>query len=65
MAVNSRRKVRSKRKEAVYKQIIESLSNGALLEDDPVWQRAIEIGRKNHLPLTEAMRRAEQEIADK
>lgn len=65
MAVDSRRKVRSKRREAVYKQILESLSNDALLEDDPVWQRAIEIGRKNHLPLTEAMRRAEQEITDK
>ena len=65
MAVDSRRKVRSKRREAVYKQILESLSDDALLEDDPVWQRAIEIGRKNHLPLTEAMKRAEQEITDK
>lgn len=66
MAVDSRRKARIARKRKI---IMEFLSNPELIEEslknDPVWQRAVEIGSKNHLPLTEAMRRVEQEMANK
>lgn len=66
MVVNSRRKARIAKERKV---IIGLLGNPELIEEslknDPVWQRAVEIGSKNHLPLTEAVRRAEQEIANK
>lgn len=66
MTVNLRRKARIARERKV---IMGLLGNPELIEEslknDPVWQRAVEIGSKNHLPLTEDVRRAEQEIANK
>lgn len=67
MTVNSRRKARIARERKVIMGGL--LGNPELIEEslknDPVWQRAVEIGSKNHLPLTEDVRRAEQEIANK
>ena len=65
MTNNTRRKIGRKRKEAIYKEIIEYLNSKEFRENDPVWQRAIEIGSSKHLPLTEAFKLAEQEFVIK
>ena len=62
MTNNKIRKIGRKRRETIYKQIIESLNNEEASENDPVWKRAIEIGSARHLPLTEAFKLAEQEF---
>ena len=59
------KRIGRKRREAIYKQIAEQLFNDAFLDNDPIWQRAIEIGRKKHIPITEAMKLAEQEFNTK
>lgn len=62
MTNNLNRRIGRKRREAIYREIIERLSSDAFLDEDPIWQRAAEIGRDKHLPLTEAMKLAEQEF---
>ena len=65
MAVDSRRKARLKReKEKLYKLLIDFMESEEY-NNDPIWQRAIEIGRSRHLPLTEAMKLAEQEFENR
>lgn len=56
MAVNSRRKARSKRKEAIYKEILEYLDKEAMRENELIAQRVYELTEGKHVRLTEAMK---------
>ena len=47
------------------KQLNEILASDDPCEDDPVWQRAIELGRDKHLPLGKAIEMAEKEFSNK
>ena len=65
MAVNSRRKARLKRKEAVYKQIVEYLNSEEFRENDPISQRIYELTEGKHGRLKEAMNIACEEFGIK
>ena len=47
------------------KLLNERLASDDPCKDDPVWQRAIELGRDKHLPLGKAIEIAEQELKDR
>ena len=56
MAVNSRRKARSKRKEAIYNEILDYLNNEAMRENEIIAQRVYELTEGKHVRLTEALK---------
>lgn len=56
MAVTSRRKARSKRKEAVYKEILDYLDREAMRENELIAQRVYELTEGKRGRLTEAMK---------
>ena len=47
------------------KRLNEIFANDDPRDGDPVWQRAIELGRDKHLPLGKAIEIAEKEFASK
>ena len=65
MAVTSRRKARSKRKEAVYKEILDYLNSEAMRENDLIAQRVYELTEGRHVRLTEAMKIVCEELGIK
>lgn len=63
MTKNIRETARYKREYALMvKQLNELLASDDPCGDDPVWQRAIELGRDKHLPLGKAIEIAEKEF---
>lgn len=65
MTNNTRRKVGRKRKEAVYKQIVEYLNSEEFRENDPISQRIYELTEGKHGRLEEAMKIACEEFGIK
>ena len=65
MTNNSRRKVGRKRREAVYKEIIEYLNSEEFRENDPISQRIYELTEGKHGRLEEAMKIACEEFGIK
>lgn len=65
MAVNSRREARIKREKEKIWKLLSNFMESEEYQNDPIWQRAAEIGRDKHLPLTEAMKLAEQEFENR
>lgn len=50
--------------ELLFQQLKDSIANYDPCKEDPVWQRAVELGRDKHLPLGEALKIAEQELSE-
>jgi hypothetical protein len=65
MSVNSRRKAIGKRREAVYKEIIEYLNSEEFRENDPISKRIYELTEGKHGRLEEAMKIACEEFGIK
>lgn len=65
MSVDSRRKVRLKRKEAVYKQIVEYLNSEEFRANDPISKRIYELTEGKHGRFEEAMKIACEEFGIK
>jgi len=65
MTNNTRRKVGQKRKEAIYKEIIEYLNSEEFRENDPITQRIYELTEGKHGRLKEAMKIACEEFGIK
>lgn len=65
MTNNTRRKVGQKRKEAIYKEIIEYLNSEEFRENDPVSKRIYELTEGKHGRLEEAMKIACEEFGIK
>lgn len=64
MTKNIRETARYKKEYAsMLKQINDLLTEDGPCQGDPVWERAIELGRDKHLPLGEAIQIAEQELS--
>ena len=49
----------------MWNRIVKLLESDDPCGDDPIWQRAIELGRDRHLPLGKAIEIAENEFANK
>jgi hypothetical protein len=62
MTNNTRRKIGSKRKEAIYKEIIEYLNSEEARENDPISKRIYELTEGKHGRLKEAMKIACEEF---
>lgn len=65
MTSNTKRKIGRKRKEAIYKEIIEYLNSEEFRENDPVSQRIYELTEGKHGRLMEAMKIACEEFGIK
>jgi len=65
MTNNTRRKVGQKRKEAIYKEIIEYLNSEEFRENDLISQRIYELTEGKHGRLKEAMKIACEEFGIK
>ena len=65
MANNTRRKIGNKRKEAIYKEIIEYLNSEEARENDPISKRIYELTEGKHGRLKEAMKIACEEFGIK
>lgn len=65
MTNNIKRKVGQKRKEAIYKEIIEYLNSEEFRENDPISKRICELTEGKHGRLTEAMKIACEEFGIK
>ena len=55
----------TREKAKIYQQILDAMENDKSYQDDPIWQRAAEIGRERHIQPTEAFKLAEQEFQNK
>jgi hypothetical protein len=62
---NTRRKIGSKRKEAIYKEIIEYLNSEEARENNPISKRIHELTEGKHGRLKEAMQIACEELGIK
>ena len=65
MTSNTKRKIGRKRKEAIYKEIIEYLNSEEFRENDRVSQRIYELTEGKHGRLREAMKIACEEFGIK
>ncbi len=65
MSVNSRRKVGRKRKEAIYKEVIEYLNSEEFRENDVISKRIYELTEGKRGRLTETMKIACEEFGIK
>jgi hypothetical protein len=65
MTNNIKRKVGRKRKEAIYKEIIEYLNSEDFRENDPISKRIYELTEGKHGRLEEAMKIACEEFGIK
>jgi hypothetical protein len=65
MTNNIKRKVGQKRKEAIYKEIIEYLNSEDFRENDPISKRIYELTEGKHGRLEEAMKIACEEFGIK
>ena len=65
MINNQRRKIGRKRKEAIYKEIIEYLNSEEFHENDPISKRIYELTEGKHGRLEEAMKIACEEFGIK
>lgn len=65
MTNNQRRKIGRKRKEAIYKEIIEYLNREEVRENDLISQRIYELTKGKHVRLEEAMKIACKEFGIK
>lgn len=66
MARDIRKTTQYKREYAlIVKQLDELFANDNSCENDPIYKRAIELGRDKHLPLVKAIEIAEKEFANK
>lgn len=65
MINNQRRKIGRKRKEAIYKEIIEYLNSEEFRENDPISKRIYELTEGKHGRLEEAMKIACEEFGIK
>lgn len=65
MTNNTRRKIGRKRKEAIYKEIIEYLNSEEFRKNDPISQRIYELTEGKHGRLEEAMKIACEEFGIK
>lgn len=64
MTKNIRQSAKYKKEyESMVKQLNALLAEYDPCHGDPVWERAIELGRDKHLPLGEAIKIAEQELS--
>ena len=62
MTNNTKRKIGRKRKEAIYKEIIEHLNSEEFRENDPISQKIYELTKGKHGRLEEAMKIACEEF---
>lgn len=66
MTKNIMRSKRYKREyDLMWSRIIELISSDEPWKGDPIYERAIELGRDKHLPLGKAIEIAEKEFANK